>query len=59
MRVVTAMGRVHVQLNRYSAEALTSLCHTVRKDEQDGRCAAQARMHPYGCGRHAYPWQRW
>ena len=47
MREMTAMGRLVLQLDRYPAEALASLCHSVRGgDESDDRCAAQRASVP-------------
>ena len=39
MRALAAVGRLYLQLRRYPAEALESLCHSVRADELDGRRA--------------------
>ena len=41
MRAATAVGRTALHFDRYPVEALASLCHSVRGDELDGRCAVQ------------------
>ena len=41
MPAVVAFSRLIAQLQRYPAEALASLCHSVREDELDARCATQ------------------
>ena len=46
MRAVTALGRLFLHFDRYPVEALASLCHSVRGDELDGRCAAQRACAP-------------
>ena len=53
MRVLTAAGRLFAQFGRYPVEALASLCHSVKGDERDGRCAAQRaplRLHMHAAG---------
>ena len=63
LRAVGAAGVLLTQLNRYPAEALESLCHTVRGDELDAR---RATLPPASCfrrdgmaGRGAAPYLLW
>ena len=38
MRVITQAGRFMAQTHRYPADALESMCRSVRGDEMDARC---------------------
>ena len=41
MPALVALSRLIAQLQRYPAEALAALCHSVREDELDARRATQ------------------
>ena len=56
MRAMMAVGRVVVQFGRYPVEALASLCHSVRGDELDDRCAAQRACAPAAAAGVSAPW---